>query len=719
MRAQPLGARLFLLLLPLAMFAWMFPFTHAMPTIGKDYPIFAPLAQVNLMWSVHKGTFPLYMPGFAGGTSTAAMTLGQLYHPISWLSSVMPGYGAGQSLEWTTLFRLLSLGLAHLSLFTLCRRLRLAPVLAFVVTLPAVYNLRMLDSFRYGPPVDAYAAMVLACSAAGFVYLALRRSVGGRRATAFLAFSTYLLAANGHPQWAFLGLLVTGIFALAFPWTAAALSPAIAPPTPRDLARYLGLLTLGFGSGVLLAAPYLLTFYFEFLALNVSRVAREYEWTVGYSDSVRGVLGNFVSPLHSDVHTAFGGSVLPLIAALLPGAALAKRPPRVLWVLYAVAAFSVLFALGTHTWVHAAVVEHVPFFGSFRAPGRITLWLPIVTFPIAAWMLRWADRGRLLGAAALVVCAGSALVRARLSAPEGVRTPHMIHLHDVGPWFEWLVFALFAATILFLFLSKARARPRTSTLAALAMLAGAWLCLFVGTWKTEKRTMQTFEQLEALRHASVRTNIVAGFGMETAAWEAYKAAKIPAPRARALCSLAHHAEGGRTDAEVLNALTHADTADEILLDRAAAPMSDASEPIDDVCELTYNTSNRHVFDVTTGRDAYVALGVPWLPGFTARVDGVPQEVARGDALFPTVFVPRGHHEVDLRFVSRPFLAGVALAFATLWCWAVAAARRRRAVVGVVGLLLGAAMAVGLEHALFHGPSFETRFRSPVAVVDAP
>ena len=91
-------------------------------TLGNDYVGFPIQHQIELMFSVKMGSFPLYVPGFAGGQSASALTLGQIFHPISHLSSILPGYWEGKALEWNTLFRLLSLGVAHLSLFLLIRR---------------------------------------------------------------------------------------------------------------------------------------------------------------------------------------------------------------------------------------------------------------------------------------------------------------------------------------------------------------------------------------------------------------------------------------------------------------------------------------------------------------------------------------------------------------------------------------------------------------------
>ena len=387
---ERLGWLLFLAF-PFGMFAWLLPFVSPL-TFGNDYSMFGPAQQLELMWSVWKGTFPLYMPGFAEGHATAAMTLGQLYHPLSWISSLMPGYRDGLDLEWNTFFRLLSLGLAHASLFKLCRRLNIKAMPAFLLTVPAIYNLRMLDSFRYGAPLDAYVGMVLAATAVGFLYC----EVESKRPVAVLGLCAWLLTVSGHPQWTLFGWLGVGLFALLFPWLAVALDPDRAAPSAQSLVVYAKRLALGFGTGLLLASPYLLTFYFEYFKTNQSRTTNGYPWTLAYGDSILGEVCNFLLPFHADVHGAFAGSAFFLLAALFPVAVLAKRPPRVLWLAYALSVTAFLFAMGKATWVHPLLVKALPLFGAFRVPGRLTLWIPLFALPIWAWLLRESNRRALL-----------------------------------------------------------------------------------------------------------------------------------------------------------------------------------------------------------------------------------------------------------------------------------------------------------------------------------
>ena len=141
------------------MFFWMVPFISNW-IIGNDYTRFPIQNQLELMFSLKTGSVPLYIPGFAGGQSASALTLGQMYHPISHLAALMPGYWHGKALEWNTLLRLISLGIAHLFLYKFLCRIRLNIVFAFLISTVTVYNLRMLDLFRYGASLESWTGLI-------------------------------------------------------------------------------------------------------------------------------------------------------------------------------------------------------------------------------------------------------------------------------------------------------------------------------------------------------------------------------------------------------------------------------------------------------------------------------------------------------------------------------------------------------------------------------
>ena len=691
------------------MFAWMFPFISPL-SIGNDYLIFSPGAEIDMMWSVWKGTFPLYMPGYASGHSTGSMTMGQLYHPVPWLSSLMPGYWSGHALQWNSVFRLLSLGGAHLALFKLCRRLRVDPLPAFLLTFPVVYNLRMLDSFRYGASIDSYIGMLFVAAAGGFVFLDHR----SKAPVALLGFSTYLVAVSGHPQWAFLGLLISGIFTLLFPWTARAVNPALPRLEWSWFGRFVKRISVGFGTGLLLASPYLLTFYFEYFKTNHSRAENDYTWTLGWGDSFRGQISNFMFPLHADVHGAFAGSAFFLVAAMFPLAAFVKKPPRILWVFYGIAVVTFLYALGKETWVHHFMVTHLPLFGAFRVPGRIVIWIPLTILPLFAWMLRRENRPALFAAAtgALVLFAANWLWTTNTLPDVEYFTPHKILGRNIPRFMDSLILTLSLVTALLL-AGAARYRRAFRPLLVLSggfMILTTWLCVFNGTWRQKSPAMLTFEQVAASRKASVSAHSDPGYGMEMRTVTEYKSHKLKPERQ--LGTIAHRVERLDSEAEVLKRMTDKGIRLPLPLyiDSDVAPLSPEATGDHDEVKLVYNTSNRFIFDVVAARDGYFVLGVPALPGFRSKVDGVATEIARANALFPAIFIAKGTHRVEFRFISWPFFIGVSLCFLTVWTWIFFSVRRRRWLVAGSALVSAAALGGILYFSLYHGPSFETKYQ---------
>jgi len=698
------------LLLPFALLSWLLPFVSRQ-TIGNDYSIFALLAQLDLMWSVRNGTFPLYMPGFAGGHSTAAMTLGQLYHPLSWVSSMMPAYWGGLALEWNTFFRLISLGFVHLALFFSCRRLAMGRLSAFLCTLPVVYNLRMLDSFRYGAALESYVGMLLVVAAGVLVFLDERSK--GR--VVLLAISLYLTVVSGHPQWAFLGLAGATLFLGTVPWLARAIHPGLSPVSPDRLARYYKRIAVGFGAGVLLSAPYLLTFFFEFFRTNQARAGNtDYAWTLGYADSLRGELANFVLPLHADVHGAFGGSALFLVAAMLPLAFAVRRPPAALLLPYAVGLLAFLFSVGSELPVHRYLTQHIPLFESFRTPGRIVILIPIVVFPIVAWLLHGSNRRALgiAGAGTLGVFVVARLRMATILPQSESFSPHQILDGAVPSYYDSLILHLLGATALFLVLAALLGRTRRYWLAAsLACALGTtWLCLSVGTWKQNKSPTYSFDNMVAAWSNSpiAHVSLGDGVGLEMRSVAEYRNRGLKAERP--LGVIVHGAVPSASDIEVWQQLRSGVTSPSAFIDGPIEPRSEKAVSNFDTVSLVHNTSNRFRFSVVAARDGYFVLGLPLLPGFVCRIDGSFAKVVRADALYPSVFLPRGFHVVDFYFVSWPFVAGVGIAWATLLLltyWVVG--RKRRLWVTRAMLLAVVPLAVLLWVALYAGPSFNTSY----------
>ncbi|MCP4213916.1 MAG: hypothetical protein GY765_04625, partial [bacterium] len=155
-----------------------------------------------------------YIPGYLGGQTSSALTQGQIYHPISHITRHMPGYWDGKALDWNTLYRLLSLAAAHLSLFFFLKRLKIDDTSALLLSMMAVYNLRMLDLFRYGSSLEAWTGYLFLCSAIGLYRIRPTKWAGPLT----IVGSTYLLICSGHPQMMYYGLIGAGAFTLITPY---------------------------------------------------------------------------------------------------------------------------------------------------------------------------------------------------------------------------------------------------------------------------------------------------------------------------------------------------------------------------------------------------------------------------------------------------------------------------------------------------------------------
>ena len=320
---------------------------------------------MELMFSLKTGSFPLYVPGFAGGQSASALTLGQIYHPISHIASILSGYWNGKALQWNTFLRLLSLCLAQMALFGFLRRLRFKTLMAFILSFVTVYNLRMLDLFRYGASLESWTGHIFLCSAIGWYCLDPTK----RFRPLLIIAATYWLVCSGHPQMMYYGLIGAGLFTLIAPHFIAEMvsDRRTSGRNPLRLWLRIGLFIF---IGIVLSSAYVIPFYFDFVATNASRVAQNYSYADQFRDSFMGTLNSFFQPLRSDVHGVFGGSSLIILAALMPSLWLFRvRIPLVIWGIWGFALITFLHMQGARTPIHYLTWKYLPLASSFRIPG--------------------------------------------------------------------------------------------------------------------------------------------------------------------------------------------------------------------------------------------------------------------------------------------------------------------------------------------------------------
>jgi hypothetical protein len=700
------------LLQPFVLLWWLVPWIGDQ-TIGNDYPIYAIEYQLELLFSLKHGSYPLYVPGFHHGQTAAALSLGGLHHPIAWICGVMPGYWDGHALSWNTLFRLLSLGLAHLALWRLLRGMRLPLWLAWLVSSVAIYNLRMLDMFRFAATLEAWTGAWFVVSAAGWMYLD-RRS---RAAPLALVLASWWLLCSGHPQFAYFGGLAALLTVLALPLVA----PLEARRAWSSLGAFYGRVAAWGALGLALSASMLLPFALDFMASNSGRVGREYDWSLGYADTPAGVLANLLMPLRADVHGAFGGSALLLLALLLPvGRVAGLRIARGAWLWLGLAVLVLLYTLGGHTPVHRWAWELVPFASAFRVPGRLSQLLPFLALILAVLGWRAWEDGEGGGPAqrGLALVAGLALL-AQAAAPwvwSAWAPRHTMVIPQqlqAVPWGLELAVAAAGAGALLCLLGLA-VRPRWGWLVAplvLCTLVQIGICLSVGTWTETARPTVSFEDKLERKRAALKYYFGRhgqGDGMEQGVVREH--GRRGAPFRQELARLCTSPVGvDSREAAYLLLLEGPVPAGSCLVEGA---VSASAGPPEGQVELALATFNRQDFSVRALEEAWLVVHHPFDGRWRAWVDGAEVTLARADGLELAVPVPPGEHLVELRYGSFAWTAGAATSSAALALLGLLASARllrgRRRILGAVAAVVVAIGIFGIWRAsLYRGEHLGT------------
>jgi len=701
--------------LPFIVLYWLVPFWSNL-TIGNDYPVFSIQHQMELQFSLTHGSFPLYAPGFAGGRSAAALTLGQMYHPLSYLSSHSPGYWKGYALDWNTLWRLVSLGATHFVLFNLLLRLKLRTDIAFIVSFLTVYNQRMLDMFRYGASLENYTAFLLLCAAITFFYIAPTRS-----GSLWIIGSVYLLICGGHPQIAYLGFLGAIFMCLIVPGVVTAIRPDIDFSSKKVFSYYLAV-GLCFSIGILLASAYTFPFYFDFLQDAPTRVGQPYKWSLAYSDNWIGELSGCFNPLHSDVHGAFGGSPLILIAVLVPIILIfargnGRRSILCLWLLF-VAVF--LCSIGSDTPVHYFFWHYFPLANSFRTPGRIAmLLLPIFMF-ILAWFFRSADNQgaqkstfrlapwQILLPVIVVFLAGS-IFWSRWGPGSGLFTPSHIQDYPAPTWVDSFIFwsSLGCLLLLMARLSQSRTHMLAGVLLGVMVVFQSAIQLRYGTWITERTPTISLEQMNNEKHSDLSFRGSAGYGMGSST-------SMISSRAASRLATFYSIENNIPLSGWISFLsTNSNIIADTTANMATPGMTSATNQVDRI-ETTYVTFNRIVFQVDVHQYGFLIFSVPFSSQWIGIVDSHVSKTYQTDQKKIAVLLPAGIHTVDFQYRSQSSVVGmlitcfIMLLIGLYFSQNCLAGWMRIAVIGCV-IFVSLAGFILWKHSLYNGEDLGTRY----------
>lgn len=700
---------------------WLVPFISGL-TLGNDYALFHIQQQMELMFSLKMGVFPLYVPGFAGGQSSAALTLGQIFHPISHLAAALPEYWNGKALELNTLLRLLSLGGCHLALFYFLRSLKLESTIAFVLSFLAIYNMRMLDLFRYGAALESWTGFIFLCT---FIGLQVRYPDKWIFKLATIG-ATYWLVCSGHPQMMYYGMLGAGLFTLMAPYYIAIF--VIDRPLTEVPVRkiYLSIL-LCLVAGMLLSAPYILSFHYEFLATNARRLAQSYTWSDDYRDTVAGMINNFVFPLRSEIHSAFGSAILFLPATLIPFLRCIRvRIPIVIWYTWGLVIFLLLHSLGDRLPIHYLTWKYLPLASSFRIAGRILMIAPFFLMLLMGWLASDVSGKIKIGKRLPETTILSALSflailfigvwicqPVSINADTAVYTAHSIR--SIPRTVEIVITLTGIALLLWLVLKPFLKRFAFST--------GVCFCFFVclnvtlllqfGVWVQRAVDTTSFEKILTQKQEKQTYRNATGYGMasttvlkqiENAYLEPY------------LGKIYSRWEMVNSNDEAYERMRAGRTPGTVIIEAVDAilPGKRLGDEIRGSVKLIFNSFNRLVFEINSSQTCFFGLSYPFNSKWRVSVNGIETVQYRANGASMAVVVPKGISRVEFRYYSPSTFWGMIICLSTLAVLIMVFGSTRchcswRYLPLATGLLIGAGGFYLWHHSLYHGKNIATRY----------
>jgi len=658
-----------ILLMPFFMFSWMIPFISSL-TLGNDYQIHAIQEQMELMFSLRTGTFPLFIPGFGGGQNSIALTQGQLFHPISHIAAILPGYWAGKALEWNTFLRVFSLGVAHVFLFKFLRNLRLNPIVSLVLSTITVYNLRMLDLFRYGASFESWTGFLFLCSSIGLYYLKPTKLKGPLA----IVVSTYLIICSGHPQMVYYGLIGASIFTIVIPFYIRTIVPC-KEDLEIKLSHFWSGTGISFLLGILLSSAYIIPFYFDFLKSNSGRIDMGYRFANSHLDTFIGTINNFFQPLCSDVHGVFGGSSLFLIPAIIPLLKMFRvKLPRIIWIIWGILLIVFLHMQGERLPVHYYIWKYIPLASSIRIAGRISIVLPVFLMLLLAWVVQHDftfqmhifKKKRISFQTVLSVIALFMMV-AYLLVPESITKNNTMYwatsIRQVPSYIEWIVYALGMMSLIILFF-HGNLRNKNPSIGILLFLVVCIQILFYlpfGTWVEKKNETPSFTKMLTLKKGGLTYYGWPAYGMTTKTISVHAKETFLEPFIGKVYQKYRIAKNNK-DAYAI--MRKGRTPDEVIIEKYQPGQCLLSKGLANIsysksfAEIYYASFNRLAFDIHAANPGFFVLAYPYTKNWKANVNNSKSHVFRGNGAYMAVCIPSGKSKIEFRYFSYAMVAGM-------------------------------------------------------------
>jgi hypothetical protein len=729
----------FIILLPFLVFYWMIPFKSVI-TIGHDYLKYSINHQIAILFSIKKGSFPLYIPGYASGQSSTALTLGQVFHPISHLSSIMPGYWDGKVIEWNNFFKLLSLGITHLALFLFLKSINLRAIYCFLLSFITVYNLRMLELYHHGAPLEAYTGFLILCSFIGLYFINQKNWLY----FSGVIISAYLLICSGHPEDMYYGVLGAGLFTLVAPFF---LSDVL--NNGREInftVAFKFWLKIGgcFLISLLLSFAYVLPFYFEFVSNNFGRVGQDYSWANSNLDSFMGTINNFLLPLRSEVHSAFGGSSLFLMALIVPLLRFFRiKIPRSIWITWGILLFIFLHMQGNRTPVHRLTWEYLPFASSIKEPGRISTIMPLFIMILMVWIIKansttkTSNLFKPLTIAAFVSCL--LIITYYLTYFTGYYIFNSsIFLKYFRPYFdrnflqfsfsytykriEFLLVVLGIISLILLFISDLRIRSKITTFSGVILLVivifqvGLILRYRGVNFVENIRDTPTLEEIEIQKQNKLDYLYYPGQGMHSSIVTKQLNNSFMEPF---LGKIFTQIISVKSQNEAYKLMREQRLPQQVFIEgydsiKAEEITEKARYMKNGVVKLIYSSFNRLKFRVRSETPAILGLSYPYTGHWRAWVNGRKVHVYRANGAAHAVEIPKGESIVEFRYWSNAFFWGILISCSTFIIVGLSVSfRTLKGLKRITGIVLVLIAGIGVfmlwYNSLYTGDNLKTKY----------
>lgn len=711
-----------IILLPFLLFYWMVPFVANL-TIGNDYPLYSIQWQMELLFSIKTGSFPLYAPGFAFGHSSSAMTLAQIYHPLTYISSHLPGYWNGKALQLNTLLRLLSLGLAHLALFAFLKKIRLNTLFSFLLSCITVYNLRMLDMFRFGASLETYTGFLFLCTSICWYFLKPSKLLGPLS----IIGATYWLVCSSHPVMMYYGFLGTGLFLIVIPLF---LSDMTAKKFIfKDALMFWTKTGVYMFLGILLSSVYILPYYFDFIQWNVSRVSTGYNYSLSL-ETFYGNISNFFMPLFSDIHNAFGGSYLFLIAALLPILRCFRvRIPRSVWIVWGVALFVYLYTEGARTPLHRWVWEYLPFASSVRPEGRLAIVMPILIMLLLSWIVQansFTFRSRnltvtlnsyvLLALISLLLIVLYSILSALIKPELSIFSCKYIRNIPLKTIITVALAGITSLTVLILYGTLPKARHVLGILLCSVILLHIGWILRYGIFVAERHDQPSFDQMKLQKKETINITAHPGEGLFSSAITNQMDHSFIEPF---LGKIYADAIPVSSQDEAYDKMVHNRRPQQIFIEnydpeKARLLTGEALHMHKGTVNLIYSSFNRLQFRVISEMPAFFGHSYPYTGYWKAWVNGGQVRIYRANGASQAVEIPKGESLIEFRYWSPAAFWGMVASCATFvligfYFSFISLSGLPRIIVAACLLTIGVGFAILWNYSLYTGDNLGTKY----------